>query len=451
MSRIVFHLLLCCVMTASMYHLGYVCQQDDFWPLLGTYAIFFGAYALAIKTVRHHKLIQGYIALGIGLRLLLLFSVPNLSDDVYRYLWDGHLWLNGINPFVHPPSYYLQHPPLPVGLTTDLYAKLNSPDYHTIYPPVAQGLFSFSCALFPKNSYGSIVVMKAMVFLAELGSLRLLGLLLKQKGLPAAHILLYALNPLIILELTGNLHLEALMIFFLLLSLWLLSKSSYSWATLAIAGSVASKLLPLMFLPFFIRRWGWPKWSVQYFMLMGLALLLMFVPMLSLEFLRGFGSSLDLYFQRFEFNAGIYYLLRWVFMVLTGYNFILFLGPALGLFAGYAIIKMAKSEGDLSWEKLPFMMVLAFGVYLFSATIIHPWYLALPVAICVLTPLRFPILWSGLVVLSYSHYNGGYFRENYWLIALEYIVLAGYLWIEFGVKKRGRSSLGRPIIHEKTT
>ncbi|AEE49611.1 hypothetical protein [Haliscomenobacter hydrossis] len=451
MSRIVFHLLLGSVMIASMYHLGYVCQQDDFWPLLGSYAIFFGAYALVIKTVNDPRQVQGYLALGIGLRLLLLFSVPNLSDDVYRYLWDGHLWLNGINPFVHPPSYYLQHPPLPAGLTVDLYSKLNSPDYHTIYPPVAQGLFTLSCALFPKNMYASIVVMKVVVVLSELGSLRLLSLLLRRNGSPAPHILLYALNPLIILELTGNLHLEGLMIFFLLLSLWLLSKNSYSWATLAIAGSVASKLLPLMFLPFFIRRWGWPKWSVQYFMLMGLALLLLFMPMLSLAFLRGFGSSLDLYFQRFEFNAGIYYLLRWVFMVLTGYNFILFLGPALSLFALYAIVKMAKAEVDLSWEKLPVVMLFAFSMYLSTATIIHPWYLALPVAICVLTPFRFPILWSGLVVLSYSHYDGGLFQENYWLIALEYLGLAGYLWIELVVIKRGRTSLGRPIIHEKTT
>ena len=152
--------------------------------------------------------------------------------------------------------------------------------------------------------------------------------------------------------------------------------------------------------------------------------------MLSLDFLRGFSSSLDLYFQKFEFNAGVYYLLRWVFLVLTGFNFIIVIGPALGLLTIYAIFRMVKAEVDLSWERLPLMMLVAFSCYLFSATIIHPWYIALPLALCVLTPLRFPVLWSGLVVLSYSHYNDGLFEENYALIALEYIVLAFFMLFE---------------------
>ena len=100
---------------------------------------------------------------------------------------------------------------------------------------------------------------------------------------------------------------------------------------------------------------------------------------------------------------------------------------------------MAQREQDLRWEKLPLLMLLAFSLYLFSATIIHPWYLAVPIALCVLTPLRFPVLWSGLVVLSYSHYDGGGFAENYWLIGLEYGVLGVFLGFEwkgnFSLKK----------------
>ena len=158
--------------------------------------------------------------------------------------------------------------------------------------------------------------------------------------------------------------------------------------------------------------------------------MLLFLPMLSLDFLRGFGSSLDLYFQKFEFNSGLYYLLRWVFQVLTGYNFIIVIGPALGLLTIYAIFRLVKAEVDLSWERLPLMMLVAFSCYLFSATIIHPWYIALPLALCILTPLRFPVLWSGLVVLSYSHYNGGLFQENYALIAFEYILLVIFMLVE---------------------
>ncbi|WP_421796351.1 hypothetical protein [Haliscomenobacter sp.] len=443
MSKIVktlLHLFLSGIMVATMYQLGYHCQQTDFWPLLGTYATFFGAYALVLKLAMEKGSIQWYLLLGIGLRLLLLFSMPNLSDDVYRYLWDGKLWLNGINPFVHPPSYYVQQGALPNGLSMELYAELNSPDYHTIYPPIAQGLFTLSCALFPEDLYASIVAMKLGILLAELGSLWLLRVLLQRFQIAPQHILIYALNPLIILELVGNVHLEALMIFFLLLALFLLQKQLHGWASVALAGSIASKLLPLMFLPFLIRRWGWPQRSMGYFALLGGVLLLLFVPMLSWEFIQGFASSLDLYFQKFEFNAGVYYLLRWVFYVLTGYNLILVLGPLLGLFVVYSIVKMAQREQDLRWGKLPLLMVLAFSLYLFSATIIHPWYLAVPIVLCVLTPLRFPVLWSGLVVLSYSHYDGGGFAENYWLIGVEYGVLGVFLAMEWRKSTKNSAS-----------
>jgi len=422
--------LLSAMMIGLMYMLGYHCQQDNFWPLLGTYTAFFGTYALVLKTAHHPGWLQWYLFLGIGLRAMLLFSLPNLSDDVYRYIWDGKLWLNGINPFVHTPNYYLHHSPLPSGLSEGLYFKLNSPYYHTIYPPVAQGIFTVCCSLFPKDLYATVISMKVVSFLAELGSLRLFYLLLQRFNLPAKHILIYALNPLIILELIGNVHLEGLMVLFVLLAIYLLIKGQNSWGALAMAGSIASKLLPLMFLPFFIRRWGWPKKSLLYFSLIGGVLMLLFLPMLSLDFLRGFGSSLDLYFQKFEFNAGLYYLLRWVFQVLTGYNFIIIIGPALGLLTIYAIFRLVKAEVDLSWERLPLMMLVAFSCYLFSATIIHPWYIALPLALCILTPLRFPVLWSGLVVLSYSHYNDGLFQENYALIAFEYILLVIFMLVE---------------------
>jgi len=430
MAKIGVQVLCTAVMLGTMYYLGYECRQDEFWPLLGLYGACFGAYALVIKTVESNRAIACFISLGIVLRVILLFSIPNLSDDVYRYLWDGKLWLNGINPFVHPPSYYVQQGVLPEGLSLELYQKLNSPDYHTIYPPLAQGLFTLSCALFPHWEYGSMVVIKLGILLAELGSIALLRSLLRQYQLAPQQILLYTLNPLIIMELVGNVHLEALMIFFLLLALYFFQKQQQRWASVALAASIASKLLPLMFLPFLLRRWGWPQASMRHLTLMAGVLLLLFLPMLSWEFVQGFASSLDLYFQRFEFNASLYYLLRWVFYMLTGYNLIIALGPLLGLLVVYFIVKMARREQDLSWEKLPFLMLVAFSLYLFTATIIHPWYLAVPIALCGLTRWRFPVLWSGLVVLSYSHYDGGGFAENYCLIGVEYGVLGAFLGME---------------------
>ena len=45
----------------------------------------------------------GVLVAAIVFRLTLLGSQPSLSDDVYRYVWDGRVQLSGINPYLHPP------------------------------------------------------------------------------------------------------------------------------------------------------------------------------------------------------------------------------------------------------------------------------------------------------------------------------------------------------------
>ena len=64
------------------------------------------------------------------------------------------------------------------------------------------------------------------------------------------------------------------------------------------------------FLPFLIHQLGWRK-SVQYFFLVGSLTLVLFYPLLGSFFIENFGNSLNLYFQKFEFNASLYYVLRW--------------------------------------------------------------------------------------------------------------------------------------------
>lgn len=448
MAKILFLVIFSLSLALSLYYVGYRCQQQEFVPLLGAYGFCFGVYALVLKTATTPFQLKWYLVLGIALRVLLLFSSPNLSDDVYRYLWDGQLCLNGLNPFVYTPTDYLQDPPLPSGLSEELYQKLNSPDYHSVYPPLAQALFMLGIALSPGDWTGSILVMKLVLLLAELGTLLLLSRLLEAYQLPRVNLLFYALNPLILLELMGNVHLEALMIFFTLLALYCMQKGKATLASLAWSGAIAAKLLPLMFIPLLLRRWGWPQASKRYLAWIAGALFVLFLPLLNWKFLKGLVLSLDLYFQHFEFNASVYYLLRWVFWVLTGYNPIWVLGPILGLITLYGIVKLAKMEQDLSWQKLPSLMLLVFSLYLFNATIIHPWYLALPIALAGLTPFRFPILWSGLAILSYSHYQGGNYQENYLLITLEYCVLACFLYLERGKillaisKEKGPPSAG---------
>ncbi|MEL6863322.1 MAG: hypothetical protein AAFP19_02835 [Bacteroidota bacterium] len=422
--------LIALVSILAISYLGFGVEQSDFWPMLFCYGLAFGSYAWVIYRVKTHQQILFFLGLALVLRLILVGAFPFLSDDIYRFIWDGRLIVQGYNPFNQLPSFYLQEGQEVEGLNQVLFDQLNSPNYFTIYPPVCQAIFATACWLFPKSWIGAAVVMKLFMVLFEVGSMALIWKLLAYFQLPIRRILLYALNPLMIIEITGNLHFEGAMIFFLLLSLWFLVRSQWTWSALAMALSVAVKLLPLMFLPLLIQHLGWKR-SFRYFLIGGLALLVLFSPLLNEVFLFHFGNSLDLYFRKFEFNASIYYLLRWLGFQLSGYNMIAIIGPGLGLLVLSSILYLSFRKMEANVARLPLQMLLAVSIYLACTTTVHPWYTALPLVCCIFTPLRYPVWWTGLIFLTYVNYSYDPYWENLYFVALEYLVLATLLYREY--------------------
>lgn len=428
--------------------LGFFTWQHEFAGIIGFYIPLFILYLLvAFRLAGTQAPLTFWIGLAALLRLLLVFSEPNLSNDVYRFIWDGRLLVQGYNPFDHLPLYYLENEVPVEGINQLLFEGFDSKNTYTVYPPVAQAQFGSACWLFPNHIYWSTVVMKIWLFTFEMGSIYLIVKLLRQFQLPPGNVLLYALNPLIIIEITGNLHFEGAMIFFLLLALWLLvrqrgvpSVKNRLLSAVAFAFSICSKLLTLLFLPFLIKRMGWGR-SILYFTVTGLVTVLLFLPVVNATFLTHFGDSLNLYFQKLEYNASLYYLFRWLGFQVWGYNQIALIGPALGLLAFGGIMWMAlrgavfkKNKSvfpDLNFRRLPEVWLFAICLYLVCTTTVHPWYTALPVVLCIFTKWRFPIVWSGLIFLTYINYSYEPYRENLWVVAVEYTGVAAWFWWEW--------------------
>ncbi|MHC2990479.1 hypothetical protein OB13_02365 [Pontibacter sp. HJ8] len=404
--------------------LGYATPRENFTQLLVLALVAFGAYTYV--TTQKLNIWHG-IAAALFFRLLFLFAIPALSDDYYRFVWDGRLLLSGENPYLHLPSYYLSTAaPELAGITPELFQQLNSPEYYSVYPPVAQGVFWLAVTLSPHDMLGSVLVMRLIIILAEAGSIFLLLRLLRRMGLPDRYTLLYALNPLVILELTGNLHMEALMIFFLLLFLYQLHYQRYLIAAVPFALAVGAKLLPLLFLPFVWRRLGFRRFLAFGAILLA-ALGILFFPLLPLEVLRNFFQSIELYIQRFEFNASVYYLLRWLGLRLTGYNQIAVIGPLLSLAILVTVVALAVTNRLGSVRRLAGYMAVSLTVYLFLSTTIHPWYITTLVALTAMSHFRYAAVWSGLSLMSYAAYRTSSYTENLWLVALEYSMVS--LWL----------------------
>jgi len=488
------HLSAALLLSAGVLYLGFGVDRQQFWSLFGAFVVAFGGY-LAIVYRANERYLKHLIVLGILLRIVLVFAFPLLSDDVYRFIWDGNLIVAGENPFAHLPAYYLEAGNEVAGLTPELFAKLNSPDYYTIYPPIAQAVFTASAWGSPGSWYGAAVVMKLFLLLCELGTLWVMWRLLArtqvqgkvEKSNDQRHrLLLYWLNPLIIVEITGNLHFEGAMVFFLLLAYYLLQRSRLVAGAVAMAASVASKLLPLMLLPFLIRRlWktapqplsggeglqenagrfrthdsrresrlpspsdlgadskrpaekprserGPGRGFLHFFLFsltFGIATLFFFLPfLLSPDFLEGFQSSLELYQRKFEFNASLYYLARAYGYFDVGWNQIAIFGPMLAKASAVGILLIALLDRRSDWASLATGWLFAFVLYLLCATTVHPWYLSVPIALCVFTRWRFPLLWSFLIMLTYTNYLTVPYEENLWLVAAEYVLVAGFgIW-----------------------
>ena len=408
--------------------IGYFVPRLEFELLMLLVIVVFANYYLIIKKFEAHFLYW----FSIVFRLLFIFSTPALSDDYFRFIWDGRLLNLGENPFLNLPSFYYNSQLFSKELNSEIFNGLNSPNYFTVYPPVCQMIY-FSATLFSKSILSSVVIMRLFIIFADLGVIYFGKKLLSHFRLEEKRMYWYALNPLIIIELTGNLHFEGIMLFFLLGAVYFLIQNKMVLGGVFYAFSINTKLIPLMFLPFFISILGIRK-SLYLFAYIGAFTILLFAPYISKELITNFYSSIDLYFQKFEFNASLYYLFRWIGFQIYGYNIIQTLGKIFPILIFVSILALAFLRKDKQWNMIFENILFAFSIYLAFASIVHPWYISTLVLISIFTKYNYALLWSGLAFLSYWAYAHN-LQENMWFIGLEYgVVFACVLW-EITTKK----------------
>jgi alpha-1,6-mannosyltransferase len=228
---------------------------------------------LAWRSIRHpgsRRTLMVVIATGLAIRLLLLPTAPILEDDGYRYMWDGAVVAEGLNPYRHPPLRFLAAPevtalladrglsptPLPEGyegITADgraVLGRVNHPFLTTIYPPVAQAGFALAHVLAPWNFIG----WKLVVLAAECVTLLLLLGSLRSLGRPAIWAGIYWLHPLALKEFANSGHMDALLLPGLAGAAWAVAAGRHRLVGVALALASAVKLWPLLLVPAALGR-----------------------------------------------------------------------------------------------------------------------------------------------------------------------------------------------------
>jgi hypothetical protein len=143
-------------------------------------------------------LIIGFAAL---FNFALIPGLPNLSDDMYRYIWDGRMQANGINPYRYPSD----APETARLRDPEIWERMNRKSAVTVYPPGAQILFAAIWRLLPDNVTGFKLICVAFVFAAGL----LLVPVLRRWGIDATRVLIFLWNPLLIVEVAHAAHVDA--------------------------------------------------------------------------------------------------------------------------------------------------------------------------------------------------------------------------------------------------
>ena len=97
---------------------------------------------LIISNIRDNRNNFKYVLIGILFRLATIGNYPFLSDDWHRFVWDGYLTFNSINPYSYSPTIFLEQNPTFLPVLNTSYWYMNSRDFYSVYPPILQSVFS---------------------------------------------------------------------------------------------------------------------------------------------------------------------------------------------------------------------------------------------------------------------------------------------------------------------
>ena len=215
------------------------------------FALCYALYALALLGLKRYARVPRaglvVLAVAIATRAALFPVVPSLSGDLYRYVWEGRVTAHGGNPYRQSPL----DPRLAPLRDREVFPNINHKELSTIYPPLAEAGF----ALVARISQ-TVSAMKLWVVLHDLLLVALLLAWAKRRGASAVPVIAYAWNPLVLVEYAGSGHNDPTAMLWLILAImWVEERPILSALTLGIGALV--KLVPLLALPFLIRRWPW--------------------------------------------------------------------------------------------------------------------------------------------------------------------------------------------------
>ena len=191
-------------------------------------------------------------------RLALWWSQPIQELDLYRYLWDGRVLAEGVNPYRYSPAQVEAardgEPATPELATlagvlrrspevTKAFSLIDHRSVPTIYPPLSEAIFAATAFIIPERAPVrlQIGVFKGVLLLFDLATVLLVMGLLRNLNQPPVRALAYAWCPLVLKEFANTGHLDAIAVCLIAAVFWLLTLPRSAVVPAASPGGVSPR------------------------------------------------------------------------------------------------------------------------------------------------------------------------------------------------------------------
>jgi alpha-1,6-mannosyltransferase len=327
------------------------------------------------------------VAVGVLFRLIVWPLAPALSDDAYRYRWEGKLQAAGGNPYEVRPGDVRW-----IGLRDGTYPRIPGSDFKAVYGPLIEQIERWTyraVAAAGLNPERQVFWFKLPFALCDLSAMAALWQLLAAHGLPRARILIYAWSPLTVMEFWATGHNDSLVVLLIALALVAAAKNRWTWAFAALSLAAGAKIWPILLFPLFI---GWkrsrPLRSGQWWVVIPIVGLLALPYRTNItenvQFMGGFMGG-------WRNNDSLYGLILWVAQDLYRAKY-----------TAFAMVAVAVALLTLREVPLERASLWAIAVMLMVSANCHPWYLTWLLPLLILFPVPGLLLWTALVPLAYS-------------------------------------------------
>lgn len=335
----------------------------------------------------------------------LLFLFPFTCQDVYYYIATGQLQSHyQANPYLTSAHQIAGWSADPFLSTTRWGFLVNV--YGPVWTQITHGLTSLA----GNHLWLAVLLFKLFAGLVHLLNTVLIGLTAgRMNANPVQAMLVYGWNPLLLFELPGHAHNDALLLTFVILAFYALSRGRDVFAIPFLTLAALVKYTPVLLIPFF-GLWLIAKRRLKALMLgclISLILLLTaWVPYWEgIETLSGLSRQMNFYSIKSLHSLSFQALHAWLPEIP---RLVVFEAAAKGLLAMfmlvfiYLLFKLWGNGREANLEALAkFSIAVIIGYLLLANKWFQPWYLAWLIPLAALIKLPHPMAYTALL-LSFS-------------------------------------------------